>query len=147
MCLSSVYALISGLFPNFYERPYSCNLLRYTCVHANWSSDHCKVVTCMQVMCGVVSKLAALHAAGYAHRHVTLGSLVRARDEAMGDGSGRWMLRDLNTVAEIGVPLNHLPWLPPHQAQFYVRNRKVVSRTTTTRWHMPLCHCSWIPSV
>ena len=59
----------------------------------------------MQAMCGVVSKLAVLHTAGYAHRDITLGSVVRARDQAAGCCSGRWLLRDLNAVAEISAPL------------------------------------------
>lgn len=63
------------------------------------------MVACMQAMCGVVSKLAVLHAAGYAHRDVTLASVVRARDEAAGCCSGWWLLRDLNAVAGIGAPL------------------------------------------
>lgn len=58
----------------------------------------------MQVMCGVVSKLAGLHAAGYAHRQVALGSIVRARAEQDDESSRRWMLRDLNEVCKIGAP-------------------------------------------
>lgn len=59
---------------------------------------------CVQVMCGVVSKLAALHALGYTHGRVASHGIVRMlHDVNHNVCEARWLLRSLNFVTNIGT--------------------------------------------